>query len=232
MGIHAVGEVWVAEADDLDAAAVALGEAAVDEEVSRWVTPDEAARRRRATDARVDTARWLDGARRGGALLLVAGDGGAVAGLALWQWVDGGQEPDAAAADEEGDNGGEGGEGGEGAASLAAVYGSEGLARLATVGELVAARHPADEPHWYLAQMAVVPHQRGRGLGGALLRHGLDRADGEGRAAYLEASSPRNRALYARHGFDPLGDPIPLPDGGPVLQPMWRPARNGGERPA
>lgn len=38
---------------------------------------------------------------------------------------------------------------------------------------------------------------------------------------YLEASTPRNRALYERHGFRDHGEPIPLPDG-PRLQPMWR----------
>ncbi|WP_063784262.1 GNAT family N-acetyltransferase [Streptomyces sp. SBT349] len=209
------GEVRPARAEDVDAAAGALGEAAVDEEVSRWVTPDEEAARRRGTTHRPHVARWLEGARRSGELLLVGGEGGTVAGVALWEFRAAG--PPTGDGDDEAD------------AVLAEVYG-EGLARLALVGELVAARHPRSVPHWYLAQMAVVPDQRGRGLGGALLRHHLARADVEGHAAYLEASSPRNQALYARHGFVPAGPAIPLPDGGPILRPMWR--RGASPHPA
>ena len=39
--------------------------------------------------------------------------------------------------------------------------------------------------------------------------------------AYLEASTPRNRALYLRHGFVVL-DEMRLPGGGPPLWRMWR----------
>jgi hypothetical protein len=49
---------------------------------------------------------------------------------------------------------------------------------------------------------------------------GLERRDREGAAAYLEATSDRNRALYERHGFRAQGA-IPLPDG-PTLWRMWR----------
>ncbi|GAA0947803.1 GNAT family N-acetyltransferase [Pseudonocardia zijingensis] len=95
------------------------------------------------------------------------------------------------------------------------------LARLATVQELTADRHPAGEPYLYLAFLGVVPGERGRGLGGDLLRHRLDRADAEDLPAYLEASSARSRELYLRYGFRDAGDPIPLPDG-PVVRPMRR----------
>jgi hypothetical protein len=41
--------------------------------------------------------------------------------------------------------------------------------------------------------------------------------------AYLEATDPRNRELYRRHGYLDLDDdPIVLPGGGPCLFPMWR----------
>ncbi|MEV2242744.1 hypothetical protein [Micromonospora sp. NPDC049891] len=43
-------------------------------------------------------------------------------------------------------------------------------------------------------------------------------------AVYLEASTPLNRKLYARHGFADHGAPIQLPEGGPALQPMWHSA--------
>lgn len=91
--------------------------------------------------------------------------------------------------------------------------------------QLVGERRPSDIPHWHLAQTVVVPELRGRGLGGALLRHQLRHVDARGAAAYLEASSPRNRALYERYGFLPLGVPVELP-GGPRIQPMWRRGRS------
>ena len=38
--------------------------------------------------------------------------------------------------------------------------------------------------------------------------------------AYLEASSPRSRDLYAQHGYL-AGEPFRVPDGTPFW-PMWR----------
>jgi ribosomal protein S18 acetylase RimI-like enzyme len=89
---------------------------------------------------------------------------------------------------------------------------------------LVAARHPV-VPHVYLSSIGVLPEQRGRGVGSAILRHRLASADQSAHPVYLEASTPRNQKLYARHGFQPLGEPIVLGDGGPRPQPMWRTAR-------
>lgn len=97
------------------------------------------------------------------------------------------------------------------------------VSRLAAVRSATGARHP-DLPHVYLSAMAVLPHRRGLGAGSALLRHGVEHARVLGLPVYLEASTPRNQRLYARHGFRDHGEPIPLPDGGPVLQPMWREA--------
>lgn len=97
------------------------------------------------------------------------------------------------------------------------------LSRLGTFLELTADRHPAGEAHLHLVFLDVVPGGRGRGLGGDLLRRRLDRADADGLPAYLEASSARSRALYTRHGFGDVGDPIRLPDG-PVVRPMRRAA--------
>lgn len=95
-------------------------------------------------------------------------------------------------------------------------------ARLLALGEALALRHPTGEPHLYLAVMGVAPHRQGRGTGTALLRHRLERADRDGISAYLEASSPRSRDLYRRHGFTELGAPVRLADA-PPLYPMRRP---------
>ena len=74
---------------------------------------------------------------------------------------------------------------------------------LAGVGQF-AGYHPA-EAHWYLPLLGVDPARQGHGYGSALLRHALARSDRDGVPAYLEATSPRNRALYERHGFAALG---------------------------
>ncbi len=70
--------------------------------------------------------------------------------------------------------------------------------------EQMAAAHPS-APHWYLPFIGVEPRHQGKGAGSALLRHALARCDRDGRPAYLEATSPRNRQLYERHGFEVTG---------------------------
>jgi hypothetical protein len=42
--------------------------------------------------------------------------------------------------------------------------------------------------------------------------------------AYHEGTTPRNRALYERHGYVNQGE-FTLPDGGPPLWRMWREPR-------
>jgi ribosomal protein S18 acetylase RimI-like enzyme len=66
------------------------------------------------------------------------------------------------------------------------------------------AYHP-HAPHWHLPLIGVDPVRQGRGYGSALLRHALEGCDRHQALAYLEATSPRNVALYARHGFEVLG---------------------------
>jgi ribosomal protein S18 acetylase RimI-like enzyme len=83
--------------------------------------------------------------------------------------------------------------------------------------------HP-DEPHYYLPFLGVDPTWQGRGIGGALLRPVLDRCDRERMPAYLEASSPRNRALYERNGFE-VTEELRLGRGSPPVWRMWRNAR-------
>ena len=92
--------------------------------------------------------------------------------------------------------------------------------RLATVEAATQARMPA-QAHMHLSAMATRPRSRGLGAGTVLLDAGLDQARSRGLPVYLEASDDDNRRLYARRGFRDLGDGIALPDGGPVLHPMW-----------
>jgi GNAT superfamily N-acetyltransferase len=84
--------------------------------------------------------------------------------------------------------------------------------------------HPV-EPHYYLPVVGVEPEWQGRGLGTALMRPVLERCDDEKLPAYLEASSPLNRALYERHGFQVTGQ-FAVGPGSPPAWRMWR-APNG-----
>lgn len=83
--------------------------------------------------------------------------------------------------------------------------------------------HPRS-PHWYLFAVGVDPALQGQGVGGALLRSGLARVDRAGTAAYLESSKTGNIPLYEHFGFG-VAEVPPLPDGAPVVTPMFRPVR-------
>lgn len=91
-----------------------------------------------------------------------------------------------------------------------------------SIFEQMAAYHP-DEPHWHLPLIGVHPTSQGRGVGSELLRHALAHCDSQRVPAYLEATSPRNVALYRRHGFEPLGS-IQVADCPPIV-PMSRTPR-------
>ena len=55
---------------------------------------------------------------------------------------------------------------------------------------------------WYLFLLGVEPSRQRCGLGGALMRPVLERADTEQLACYLETENQRNVAFYVKHGFD------------------------------
>lgn len=87
----------------------------------------------------------------------------------------------------------------------------------------VEARRPRF-PHWLLLYLGVAPGRQGRGLGGALLEAGLERAAAEGRPAYLVASSPGSRRLYERCGFRVLRE-VRLTRGPAVWPMLWQSGR-------
>jgi ribosomal protein S18 acetylase RimI-like enzyme len=80
--------------------------------------------------------------------------------------------------------------------------------------------HPT-RSHYYLAVLGVEPEGQGRGLGSALMFPILSRCDAERTPAYLEASSPRNRALYERHGFE-VTQEFRVGADAPPIWGMWR----------
>lgn len=88
-------------------------------------------------------------------------------------------------------------------------------------------KHPRS-PHWYLPIIGVTPAWQGRGYGSALLGATLGRFDRERVPAYLEASTPRNLALYERHGFDVIEECTYAR----TAPPMWRMWRGPGAKRA
>lgn len=85
--------------------------------------------------------------------------------------------------------------------------------------------HPVGAAHHHLALLAVRPDAQGQGTGTALLRAHHARLDDLGMPAYLEASDQRTRRIYLAHGYTDHGPAIRLP-GGPAMHPMWRQPRN------
>lgn len=77
------------------------------------------------------------------------------------------------------------------------------------------------ERHYYLPYIGVTPDAQGSGLSTKLMAPTLRRCDELGVAAYLEATNPRNAALYERLGFISLAE-LSLA-GSPPLVLMRRP---------
>ena len=60
-------------------------------------------------------------------------------------------------------------------------------------------------PHWYLFCSGVSPEQQGQGVGAALIRHGLQRAQATHTSCYLETANARNLPFYQQNGFRTVG---------------------------
>jgi ribosomal protein S18 acetylase RimI-like enzyme len=99
-----------------------------------------------------------------------------------------------------------------------AVVGHAGR-RLGDVMALMDEHHPRD-PHHYLTLLGVVPYQQGLGIGSAMLRAVLDRADRDAEPAYVEVTSPHGRDFCERHGFEVTRE-LRVADC-PPLWGMWR----------
>ncbi len=81
------------------------------------------------------------------------------------------------------------------------IAGAAGLKRAQDLGARLTACHPA-APHAHLQFLGVSTAAQGQGVGSALLKETLAPLDRDGTVGYLEASTQRNVALYARHGFE------------------------------
>ena len=188
------------QADRTTVAAI-ITAAFFDDPVCSWLLPDEARRRELLTPM---FQLYVDAYLRHGETYLTA-DG---TGVAVWL------PPNTQLLTPEGEE-----------AFVGAIVENAGsdVERIFKLDEIFATYHPK-VPHYYLQFLAVVPALQSRGIGSGLLRQGLERSDAEGMPVYFESTSPRNRALYERHGFVSQGV-FTLPDGGPELPCMWRDAQ-------
>jgi ribosomal protein S18 acetylase RimI-like enzyme len=110
-------------------------------------------------------------------------------------------------------------------AGFADLPGDVPLVRLEAVLETISAAvvRAAPGPHWHLRLLAVDPDTQGRGLGAALLRYGLGRADASGRSVTLETFAERAARFYLGHGFEVLVDGVE-PVSGLEFWALHRPA--------
>jgi GNAT superfamily N-acetyltransferase len=190
-----------AGADEVDVVARTVAAAFFDDPVTRWLLPDVDQRRRVVEPMfRLYVAPYV---RHGETYLAGDGDGAAV-------WLPPGVELQSR--DEEAELG----------RALEALVGPD-LRRFELLAQTFEQHHPR-EPLYYCQFLATMPALQGRGIGSTFLRQMLARADREGMPAYHEATTPRNRALYERHGYVNEGV-FELPDGGPPLWRMWRSPR-------
>ncbi|WP_433800740.1 GNAT family N-acetyltransferase [Actinomycetospora sp. CA-084318] len=182
------------------AAVALLARAFHEHPVYRHVLPDDGSRRRRLPGLMRTMVVTMHG---DAGPLDVAHDGESLVGAAAWH-EPGATEPG-------------------GLRSARAVVGMawatrRHLGRWSELGTAMAALRPA-EPHWYLFHVGAEPGRRGRGVGSALVEHGLARADPL--PVHLECARDLV-GYYARFGFAE-GDPVPL--AGLDLVTMTRPGR-------
>ena len=192
-----------AEEADLDVLSLVIAEAFGDLAPSRWLIPDQAARREIFPGY---FRLYLEHALARGVVHTTPGRTAA----ALWLPAGAGTTWPPDGHDER----------------LAAAT-SPWTGRFAAFDAALDRHHPA-VPHHYLAILAVRPDRQGHGTGTALLdaHHAvLDRDPGM--PAYLEASSLRSRDLYLTHRYSDHDPPIHLADGPPMYPMMRQPQVRG-----
>jgi ribosomal protein S18 acetylase RimI-like enzyme len=100
--------------------------------------------------------------------------------------------------------------------------------RFAALGANVERAHPPGA-HWYLEALGVQPGGQGAGVGSALARAGLARADAQGTPCYVETADGANVRFYQRLGFELVDDALPLVPNGPTYWALFRPVPRGSE---
>ncbi|GAB3148720.1 GNAT family N-acetyltransferase [Microbacterium neimengense] len=188
-----------ARAEELRPAAAILAEAFEHDPVLGVIVPQRDRRRERLTDLFEGTL--SAGPYATGTVDLARDDDGELLGVAAWE----GPEARRGAL-------------GRLAQRLPLFVRSIGWMRLARAFGLLSRmeRYRPKAPHWYLAEIGVSTRARGRGVGATLLATHLRALDAMRQNAYLESSTPDNRRLYRRLGFEELTPITGLPGARPV----------------
>lgn len=94
------------------------------------------------------------------------------------------------------------------------------IGKTSRLNDLVKSNWP-EEPHWYLAFLAIEPASQKQGHGSALIAPGLARADEENVGVWLETQTADNIPFYGRFGFETVKR-VEVDPGVPIWM-MWRP---------
>jgi ribosomal protein S18 acetylase RimI-like enzyme len=96
------------------------------------------------------------------------------------------------------------------------------VGRALRVANAIDTHHPEGD-FWYLHIAGCDPAFQGRGIGGAIVRAGLDRVAAGRLPCYLETPLEKNISFYRGLGFE-LTEEWQVPGGGPRFWSMLRPA--------
>jgi GNAT superfamily N-acetyltransferase len=91
--------------------------------------------------------------------------------------------------------------------------------------EMLHKKH-ADEPHFYLDNLGVLPSARGRGVSSQLIRPFLEKADSQNVIAYTDTVTRSNVPLYEHFGFQCVEESA-VEGTGITVFALRRPARPG-----
>lgn len=95
------------------------------------------------------------------------------------------------------------------------------IGRADVMGRTIAGHVPRGEDHLYLRYVGVRPEAQGKGLGGRIIRAGIEEANRLGAGICLETTRPANVVIYERLGFA-IVEEWEVP-GGPRFWTMVRP---------
>ncbi len=188
-----------ARGDELPAAAAVLAEAFEADPMLVAIVPEQDRRRERLTH--LFHATLAAGPFATGTIDVAHDEEGSLLGVAAWEGPDGqrgalgrlvGQTP-----------------------LFVRALGWRGIPRAFSVFARLERQRPRS-PHWYLTEVGVAERARGRGVGAQLISTHLHALDGMRQSAYLESSTPVNRRLYRRLGFEEVGPLTGVPGARPV----------------
>ena len=103
------------------------------------------------------------------------------------------------------------------------AFGWQGFNNFMTMSGLTEKAHKQvmKEPHWHLAFLCTDPPKQGQGIGTALMKPVLDRADAAGQPCYLETMTEKDVTFYMKRGFKVAWEGS-VPKGGLMIWTMRR----------